>query len=200
MSAQRTSFIVLWALCGSHCFNDTFQSVIPAIFPLLKSELALSFFWIGLISTVFQFSSSIFQPLVGWYCDKHPMPYALPVGMCSTLFGITLLSQAWNFPLILLSVTFIGLGSAITHPEATRLAYFASGGRLGFAQSIFQVGGNAGSALGPLLVFFVVYSFGGGKQSSIAWFALLSVVAILWTLPLSRWYIRHLKEQKNNKR
>ncbi|GHT36031.1 fosmidomycin resistance protein [Planctomycetales bacterium] len=195
-STGRTSFIVLWALCGCHCFNDTFQSVIPAIFPLLKSGLGLSFFWVGLISTVFQFSSSIFQPLVGWYCDKHPMPYALPAGMCSTFIGIVLLSQAWNFPLILISVVFIGFGSAVTHPEATRLAYFASGGRLGFAQSVFQVGGNAGSALGPLLVLFVVYKFGGGEQRSIIWFALLSAAAILWTLPLCKWYIRKLKEQK----
>lgn len=195
-SAQKTSYIILWTLCGCHCFNDTFQSVIPAIFPLLKSELALSFFWIGLISTVFQFSSSIFQPLVGWYCDKHPMPYALTAAMCSTFLGIILLSQAGNYTLILLAVTFIGFGSAITHPEATRLAFLASGGRLGFAQSVFQVGGNAGAALGPLLVFFVVYSFGGGKQSSIIWFSLLSVAAILWSLPLSRWYVRRLKEQQ----
>jgi FSR family fosmidomycin resistance protein-like MFS transporter len=144
---QRTIYLVLWALCISHLFNDTFQSLIAASYPLLKNSLLLSFTQIGLIATTFQFASSIFQPIVGWYTDKHPQPYSLPVGMTSTLAGILLLSQAWNFPLILVSVALIGFGSAVFHPESSRIAYIASGGRFGLAQSLFQVGGNAGSSL-----------------------------------------------------
>ncbi|GHT11434.1 MFS transporter [Planctomycetales bacterium] len=184
-----TKHLVLWALCGAHLFNDTFQSVITAIFPLLKENLTLSFFMVGLISTVFQLSSSIFQPIVGWYTDKHPMPYSLPVGMTSTFIGIMLLAGAWNFSLVLVAVAFIGFGSAVLHPEASRLAYMASGGRLGFAQSVFQVGGNTGSALGPLLAVLVV----GQYQHNIFWLGILVFAAILWMLPLSRWYARQLK-------
>ncbi|MDR3183685.1 MAG: MFS transporter [Planctomycetaceae bacterium] len=189
-------YAVLWALCIAHLLNDTFQSVIPAVFPLLKENLALSFFTVGLISTVFQLSSSVFQPLVGWYTDKHPQPYALPCGMSSTLAGIILLAYAGNFSLVLIAVTFIGFGSAILHPEASRLAYMASGGRLGFAQSIFQVGGNTGSALGPLLAFAVIFVYGHGKQESIVWFGLLAAAAVIWMVPLSRWHAKQLVRSK----
>ena len=192
VSALKTNYLVLGALCVSHLFNDTFQSVIFASFPLFKEGLLLSFIQIGFISTVFQLSSSICQPIIGWYTDKHPQPYSLPFGMTSTLLGILLLSCAGSFPVVLISVALIGFGSATFHPEASRLTYMASGGRLGFAQSIFQTGGNIGSSVGPLLAAIIITPYG---QKNIAWFALLVFCAILWMIPLSRWYGRRLKER-----
>ena len=177
-------------------FNDTFQSLIPAAFPLLKEGLLLSFFQIGLIGTVFQLSSSICQPIVGWVTDRYPHPYSLPMGMTSTLLGILLFSCAWSFPVVLISVALIGFGSAVFHPEASRLAYMASGGRLGFAQSFFQTGGNIGTSIGPLLAAIIITPYG---QKNIAWFAILVFCAILWMIPLSRWYARRLKERKLQK-
>ena len=196
-SAPKTKYLVLWALCISHLFNDSFQSLIPAALPLLKDGLGLSFTKIGLIATVFQLSSSICQPIVGWFTDKHPQPYSLPFGMTSTLLGILLLSCAWNFPVVLVSVALIGLGSAVFHPESSRLAYMASGGRLGFAQSFFQTGGNIGSSLGPLLAAIIITPYG---QKNIAWFSILVFCAILWMIPLSRWYRRRLKEREQLKK
>jgi FSR family fosmidomycin resistance protein-like MFS transporter len=192
-SAPKTKHLVLWALCISHLFNDTFQSLIPAAFPLLKEHLVLSFTQVGLIATVFQLSSSVCQPIVGWFMDKYPQRYSLPIGMTSTMLGILLLGEAWNFHIVLIAVALIGVGSAVFHPESSRLAYMASGGRLGFAQSIFQTGGNAGSSLGPLLAAIVITPYG---LKNIAWFSLLAVVAIFWMVPLSRWYGRRLKERK----
>jgi FSR family fosmidomycin resistance protein-like MFS transporter len=193
-AVQRTTYLVLWALCISHLFNDTFQSLIVASYPLLKESLALSFTQIGLIAAVFQFSSSIFQPAVGWYTDKHPQPYFLPMGMSSTLLGIFLLSQAWNFPLVLISVSFIGLGSAVFHPESSRIAYLASGGRFGMAQSLFQVGGNVGSSLGPLLAAAILIAPYG--QKNLVWFGMVVFGAILFMIPISRWYARRLKQSQ----
>jgi FSR family fosmidomycin resistance protein-like MFS transporter len=203
-SNQRTTYLILWALCISHLFNDTFQSLIAASYPLLKHSLLLSFTQIGLIATTFQFSSSIFQPIVGWYTDKHPQPYSLPIGMSSTLAGIILLSQAWNFPLILVSVALIGFGSAIFHPESSRIAYLASGGRFGLAQSLFQVGGNTGSSLGPLLAAILIAPYG---QKNIAWFGIVVFCSILFMIPIGHWYAQKLeqiklpekKEQKKSK-
>ncbi|MDR2114969.1 MAG: MFS transporter [Planctomycetaceae bacterium] len=192
-NTQRTNYFVLWALCISHLFNDTFQSLIAASYPLLKHSLLLSFTQIGLIATTFQLASSIFQPIVGWYTDRHPQPYALPVGMTSTLVGILLLSQAWNFPLILISVALIGFGSAVFHPESSRIAYIASGGRFGLAQSLFQVGGNTGSSLGPLLAAILIAPYG---QKNIIWFGIVVFCAILFMVPIGHWYSQRLEQIK----
>jgi FSR family fosmidomycin resistance protein-like MFS transporter len=191
--SPKTKYVVLCALSAAHLFNDTFQSLIIAVLPFLEKELALSLTQIGLIGAVFQISSSIFQPFIGWFNDKHPQPYALPLGMTSTLLGILLLAYAWSFPLVLLAVAFIGLGSAVFHPEAARLTYMASAGRLGFAQSLFQTGGNTGTSLGPLLAAILITPYG---QKNIAWFAVLAFCVILGMIPLSRWYARRLKEQE----
>ena len=190
--STKTLLPILVACGVSHLLNDTFQSLIPAAFPLLKHNLALTFFQVGLISAVFQFSSSIFQPIIGWLLDKHPFPYALPLGTVSTLFGIILLSHSGNFPLVLCSVAFIGMGSAVLHPEASRLVYWAAGNRYGFGQSVFQVGGNIGSSLGPLIAAVAM-----AHQDDIIWFALLALLAVLWNIPLSRWYAKILKEKKS---
>ncbi|MDR1964682.1 MAG: MFS transporter [Planctomycetaceae bacterium] len=195
--AQRTIYVVLWALCISHLFNDTFQSLIAASYPLLKDSLLLSFTQIGLIATTFQFTSSIFQPIVGWYTDKHPHPYLLPIGMSSTLTGILLLSLAQTFPLVLISVALIGFGSAIFHPESSRIAYIASGGRFGLAQSLFQVGGNVGSSLGPLLAAILIAPYG---QKNIAWFGIVVFCSILFMIPIGRWYARKLEQMKQPKK
>jgi FSR family fosmidomycin resistance protein-like MFS transporter len=191
--SPKTIYIVLCALSVAHLLNDTFQSLIPAAFPLLKKELSLSYLQIGLIMAVFQLSSSIFQPLVGWLNDKHPQTYALPLGMTSTLFGILLFAYAGSFPIVLIAVALIGLGSAVFHPEAARLTFMASGGRLAFAQSLFQTGGNTGTSLAPLLAAILITPYG---QKNIAWFAILVCCAILWMIPLSRWYGRRLKEKE----
>ena len=191
--SSNTKYLVLGALCVSHLFNDTFQSLIPAALPLLKDGLLLSFTQVGLIATVFQLASSICQPIIGWFNDRHPQPYALPFGMTSTLLGILLLAYAWSFPVVLCSVALIGFGSAVFHPEASRLVYMAAGGRFGFAQSFFQTGGNVGASIGPLLAAVIITPYG---RTNIAWFAILVFCAILWMIPLSRWYGRRLKERE----
>ena len=190
---SKTKYLVLGALCAAHLFNDTFQSLIPAALPLLKDELFLSFTQIGLIMTVFQITSSICQPIIGYFTDKHPFAYSLPLGMTSTLLGILLFSCAWSFPVVLMSVALIGFGSAVFHPEAARLTYMAAGNRPGFAQSLFQTGGNAGASIGPLLAALLITPYG---RSNIVWFAILVFCAILWMIPLSRWYGRRLKESQ----
>ena len=189
----QTHYLVLGALSVSHFFNDSFQSLIPAALPLLKDGLLLSFTQVGLIVAVFQLSSSICQPIVGWYTDKYPQPYSLPIGMTSTLLGILLLSHAWSFPIVLVSVALIGFGSAVFHPEASRIVYLASGGRWGFAQSFFQTGGNFGATIGTLLAAFFITPYG---RENIAWFAILVCCVILWMIPLCRWYKRQLKERE----
>ena len=192
-ATHKTKYLVLGALCAAHLFNDTFQSLISASYPLLKDELLLSFTQVGLIATAFQLSSSICQPIIGWLTDKYPLPYSLPLGMTSTMLGILLLSCACSFPIVLVSVILIGFGSAVFHPEAARLTYMAAGSRPGFAQSLFQTGGNAGSSLGPLLAAILITPYG---RSNIAWFAIISFCAILWMIPLCRWYGRRLKERQ----
>src|SRR6201994_4586110 len=156
LTAQKTVFSILLAISFSHLLNDTMQSLIPSTYPLLKKSLHLDFSQLGLITFTFQLTASLLQPFVGLYTDKKPQPYSLAAGMCFTLAGLILLSRAGTFPLVLVSVALVGIGSSIFHPEASRLAYLASGGKRGMAQSVFQVGGNAGSALGPLLAAKII--------------------------------------------
>ncbi len=187
--AGATAFAILGALSLSHAFNDTFQSLILALYPLLKETFGLHYMQIGLITLTFQFSSSVFQPIVGWFTDKRPQPYSLPLGMTSTMIGLYLLSQADRYWLVLVAVAIIGFGSSIFHPEASRLAYMASGGRFGLAQSLFQVGGNFGSSLGPLLAALVVVKYG---QKNVVWFCLIALLSIVVMFYISGWYKRNM--------
>uniref|UniRef100_UPI003FEF8BE3 MFS transporter n=1 Tax=Prevotella sp. TaxID=59823 RepID=UPI003FEF8BE3 len=173
-------------ICGiSHFLNDMIQSIIPSIYPIVKDKFDFSFAQIGIITLVFQMTSSILQPFTGLYADKHPRPYALSVGMCFTLAGLLLLAFAENYFLILLAVSVVGLGSSVFHPTASRVAQLASGGKKSLAQSIFQVGGNGGSAVGPLLAALVILPFG---QHAIAWFALAALLAAIIMVRLGAWY------------
>jgi FSR family fosmidomycin resistance protein-like MFS transporter len=176
---------VLFALSFAHLLNDTMQSLIPAVYPILKSELRLDYSHIGLITLTNQLTASILQPFVGAFTDKRPQPYSLAVGMGFTLVGLILLSLAGSLGVILVAVAFVGIGSSVFHPEASRVAHLSSGGRRGFAQSVFQVGGNAGSALGPLLAALIVVARG---QTSIIWFSLLALVGIVVLSGIGRWY------------
>jgi len=183
-----TAMAVLAAVSASHFLNDMIQSLLPAVYPLLKSSYALDFGQIGLITLVFQVTASLLQPVVGTFTDRRPTWFSLPLGMGFTLCGLLLLSQA-TYPLLLLAAALIGTGSSVFHPESSRIARLASGGRHGFAQSFFQVGGNLGSACGPLLAAFIVLPRG---QGSIAWFAIVALVAIVILLQVGRWYRRHV--------
>ena len=177
---------VILAVSLGHMLNDLMQSLIPAAYPLLKTNLGLNFTQIGLITLVFQGTASILQPLVGLYTDKRPMPYALAAGMASTGIGLVLLAHAASLMMVLLSVSLIGLGSSIFHPEASRIARLAAGMRPGFAQSVFQVGGNAGSALGPLAAAWIVLERG---QVSIEWFAGVAMAGMVLLTLVGRWYV-----------
>lgn len=188
-SPDPTAMNVLLALSISHLLNDIIQAVVPSVYPLLKTSFELSFTQIGLITLVYQGTASILQPLVGSYTDRRPLPYSLVVGMGLTLAGLTLLALAWSYPVILVSAVLIGTGSAIFHPEASRLARLASGGKHGLAQSLFQVGGNLGTSLGPLLAALIVMPRG---QIHILWFGVLAAVALVLLARLSAWYRRHL--------
>lgn len=183
----RPAFSVLGGISFSHLLNDALQSLILAIYPLLKSGFDLDFAQVGLITLTYQLTASLLQPLVGWITDRRPMPFSLPVGMCFSLSGLLLLSVAPTFPILLLAAGIVGIGSSIFHPESSRVARMASGGQYGLAQSIFQVGGNTGSALGPLFAAWFVVPHGRG---SIAWFALAPLLAIVVLLQVSRWYVR----------
>ncbi len=176
---------ILVALSFSHLVNDTLQSLVPAIYPLLKDALSLDFRHIGLITLTNQLIASILQPFVGFFTDRHPRPFSLAFGMTSTLCGLLLLALAPTFGLVLAAVALVGLGSSIFHPEASRVAHLSSGGRHGFAQSLFQVGGNLGSSLGPLLAAAVIVSRG---QRSIGWFSLLAMIGIWTLIGVGRWY------------
>ncbi|HEY0839122.1 MAG TPA: MFS transporter [Vulgatibacter sp.] len=182
---ERTSFPVLGAISFSHLLNDTLQSLILAIYPLLKSGFDLDFVQVGYITLTYQLTASLLQPVVGTITDRRPMPFSLPVGMCFSMFGLLLLSVAPTFPVLLVAAGLVGVGSSVFHPESSRVARMASGGRHGLAQSVFQVGGNTGSALGPLLAAWIVVPHGRG---SIAWFSLVSLVAIVVLSRVSRWY------------
>lgn len=182
---EGTVYSIL-VICGiSHFLNDMIQSIIPSIYPIIKDKFGFSFAQIGIITLIFQMTSSILQPFTGLYADRHPRPYALSTGMCFTLTGLLLLAFAENYLLILLAVSIVGLGSSIFHPTASRVTQIASGGRKSLAQSIFQVGGNGGSALGPLLAAIIVLPFG---QHSISWFALAALLAALIMVRLGAWY------------
>lgn len=188
-----TRIAILMALSLSHLLNDVMQSLIPAVYPLLKSEYSLNFFQIGMITFTFQVTASLLQPMVGFFTDRHPLPYSLACGMGFTFIGLILLARANSFETILLSAGMVGIGSSVFHPEASRVARLASGGRFGFAQSLFQVGGNAGTALGPALAAFVI---GQKGQAKIAWFSIGALVAIGILGQVGRWYGRHLNELK----
>ena len=184
-SAEGTAYAILFTIGTCHLLNDMIQSVIPALYPLLKDKYGFTFAQIGIITLVFQTTSSVLQPFVGQYADRHPQPYSLAAGMCFTLLGLVALAFAPGFAPILLSVALIGCGSSVFHPEASRVAQMASGGRKSLAQSIFQVGGNGGSAVGPLLTALIVIPFG---QHAVGWFALAALVAVALLVRIGRWY------------
>ena len=185
--APRTAFAILAAISFCHLLNDMMQSLLPAIYPMLKSNFGLDFGQIGLITLTYQLTASLLQPVIGHYTDQRPQAYSLAAGMAFTLLGLLLLAMAGGFGGILLSAGFVGIGSSVFHPESSRVARMASGGRHGFAQSFFQVGGNAGSSLGPLLAAFVVVPRG---QASVAWFSLAALLGILVLWNVGRWYGR----------
>ncbi len=183
-----TAFRILAAISFCHLLNDMMQSVIPAVYPIFKSSYRLDFGQIGLITLTSQLTASLLQPVVGLYTDHRPTPYSLPVGMTFTMVGLILIASAPSFAVVLAAVALVGVGSAVFHPESSRVARMASGGRHGLAQSLFQVGGNAGSSMGPLLAAFIVLPAG---QGSIAWFSLLALVAIVVLMRVGAWYQRH---------
>lgn len=192
-AAGSTVYPVLFAISLAHLLNDMIQSVVPAIYPMLKENYALTFGQIGLITLVYQMTSSIFQPFVGLYADRHPRPYSLAFGMCLTLSGLLTLAVSWNYGLILIAVGIIGCGSSIFHPESSRVAQMASGGRKSLAQSIFQVGGNGGSAIGPLLAAIIVIPHG---QGAVGCFAVAAFVAFAVLAGVGRWYSRTLMQRR----
>ena len=190
---EKTIFSILLAISFAHLLNDMMQSIIPSIYPVIKDKYGFSFGQIGIITLVFQMTSSILQPFVGRYADRHPQPYSLSTGMLFTLAGIIMLSFANNYGLILVAVGVIGCGSSIFHPEASRIAQMAGGVQKGLAQSIFQVGGNGGSAIGPLLAAVIIIPFG---QHSIIWFSIAALVAGITLFPVGRWYKAQLHRLK----
>ena len=195
--AEGTAYAILFTMGLCHLLNDMIQSVIPAIYPLLKDRYGFTFAQIGVITLVFQLTSSVLQPFVGQYADRRPRPYSLSLGMCFTLVGLVALAFAPNFGLILLSVALIGCGSSVFHPEASRVAQLASGGRKSLAQSIFQVGGNGGSAFGPLLAALIVIPYG---QHAVGWFALAAMLASLLLFRVGGWYSLVLAGQRAGRR
>ena len=193
---QSTVYSILFTISFTHLLNDMLQSVIPAMYPLMKDSFHLSFTEIGLITFTFQLTASLLQPFVGHYTDKKPQPYSLAIGMGFTLAGLISLSLATNFAAILISVSLIGMGSSVFHPESSRVAHLASGGKKGLAQSIFQLGGNAGSAIGPLLAALIIVPHG---QFYVIWFTLIAVLGIIVLLKVGNWYKGHLELRSKNK-
>ncbi|WP_336955346.1 MFS transporter [Acinetobacter johnsonii] len=183
---------VVGAVAIAHLLNDLIQAVLPAIYPMLKTNFSLSFAQVGLISLVYQITASLLQPWIGLYTDKHPKPYLLPLGMAVTFSGILLLAFSPNFIVLLMASALIGVGSSTFHPEASRVARMASGGRFGTAQSTFQVGGNTGTAIGPLLAALIIVPFG---QHAVAWLIVFALLAIWVLFGVSRWSISHSKKQ-----
>lgn len=188
---ERTTWLILAGVSLCHMLNDIMQSLLAAVYPLLKAEFALDFWQIGLLTFVFQGTASLLQPAVGLMTDRHPMPASLPIGMGSTLIGLVALAQAPSYPLLVMGAMLIGLGSAVFHPEASRVARMASGGRFGTAQSFFQVGGNAGTAIGPLLAAFIVVPNGRG---SILWFTLMAMLGVLILSRVGMWYAAYMRD------
>jgi len=191
--AQTTVLGILFAVSGSHMLNDMMQSLAPALYPVFREEYSLSFFETGIITFVFQLTASMLQPLIGLFTDRRPMPYALPSAMGFTAIGLVLLAFSTTYPMLLASVAMIGIGSAIFHPEASRVSRAASGGRFGFAQSLFQVGGNFGQSLGPLMAAFIVVP---GGQKSVLGFTVLALIAILLLTRAAQWHIGHRAQQR----
>ena len=185
--ARRTTYPVLLAIAFGHLLNDTVQQLIPAIYPIVKDPFGLNYGQIGMITLTFQITASLLQPFVGRYTDKHPQPLSLLVGMCCSLVGVVFLTLADSYLALLPAVALVGVGSSIFHPEASRMANLASGGRRGLAQSVFQLGGNTGSALGPLLAALVIVPIG---QWAIGWFVLVPVLGLVVLTPVTRWYRR----------
>ncbi|AZC26117.1 MULTISPECIES: MFS transporter [Pseudomonas] len=181
---------IIGAVALAHLINDLIQAVMPAIYPMLKANYGLTFTQVGLITLTFQLTASLLQPWVGYYTDRRPQPFLLPAGMVCTLVGILMMSQVSSFGLILLASGLIGIGSSTFHPEASRVARLASGGRYGLAQSSFQVGGNAGTAFGPLLAAAIIIPYG---QGNVAWFGLFALLALVVLYAISRWYANHLR-------
>ncbi len=192
-SAAGPAYIVLGGISFSHFLNDTMQSLIPSVYPILKASYALDFAQIGLITLAFQFTASLLQPMVGHFTDRKAQPFSLAIGMGSTFFGLLLLSIAHSYAIILVAAALVGLGSAVFHPESARIARLASGGRFGFAQSVFQVGGNLGSSMGPLLAASIVVPFG---QPSIAWFSSIAFLAIIVLWRIGLWYRPQIAAKK----
>lgn len=192
-AAARTAFPILLMLSTCHLLNDMIQSLLPSIYPLLQQNFSLNFGQIGLITLTFQITASLLQPFVGIYTDRHPMPYSLPIGMGCTLSGLLLLSHASTFPMLLLAAALVGSGSSVFHPESSRVARMASGGQHGLAQSLFQVGGNIGSSIGPLLAAFIVMPRG---QGSVAWFAIAALIAIALLTRIGGWYRAQIPAQR----
>ncbi len=186
---NSTVYAILFATAGCHLINDTMQAVLYSVYPLLRDSYALTFTQIGLITMMFQVLASVLQPLIGHFTDKRPLPYMMPLAPTCTLAGLLLLATATSYPMILLAAMTIGLGSAIFHPDASRVARLSSGGRYGFAQSTFQVGGNVGTAIGPLLAAAIVLPRG---QGAVAWFGLLAAAAMIILSFVARWYRDHL--------
>ena len=191
LTGQAASFQILIALGFCHLLNDLMQSLIPALYPMLKQQFQLDFGQVGMITLAFQLTASLLQPTIGSFTDRRPQPYSLAAGMGATLLGLVLLSIASDYGSILLAAAFVGTGSAVFHPEASRVARMASGGRYGVAQSLFQVGGNLGGAIGPLLAAFVVLPRG---QGAIAWFSLAALLAMLILTRVGMWYAAHLRQ------
>ncbi|MEO8125797.1 MAG: MFS transporter [Bryobacteraceae bacterium] len=189
---EKALFTILVAISFCHLLNDLVQSLIPALYPILKESFHLDFGQLGLISLTYQMTASLLQPVVGFYTDRRPMPFSLPIGMSFTLAGLILLSAAHTYPMLLLASALVGLGSAVFHPESSRVARMASGGQHGLAQSVFQVGGNVGSSLGPLLAAFIVVPRG---QSSIAWFSVAALLGIVILSNVGIWYKGHAAER-----
>jgi FSR family fosmidomycin resistance protein-like MFS transporter len=187
------AYIVLAGISFSHFLNDTMQSLIASVYPILKDSYALDFAQIGLITLAFQFTASLLQPLVGHFTDKKAQPFSLSIGMASTFFGLLLLSVAHHYLVILAAAAMIGLGSAVFHPESARIARLASGGRYGFAQSVFQLGGSFGTSMGPVLAALIVVPFG---QGSIAWFSSIAFIAIVLLWRIGLWYRPQIKARK----
>ncbi|WP_186294489.1 MFS transporter [Bradyrhizobium guangdongense] len=187
------AYIVLAGISVSHFLNDTMQSLIASVYPILKDTYALDFAQIGMITLAFQFTASLLQPVVGHYTDKKAQPYSLAIGMASTFFGLLLLAVAQQYLVILVAAALVGLGSAVFHPESARIARLASGGRYGFAQSVFQLGGSFGTSMGPVLAALIVVPFG---QGSIAWFSSIAFLAILILWRIGRWYAPQITAKK----
>lgn len=191
---ELTVVSILVAISCGHFLNDIMQSMLPAVYPILRENYSLTFLQIGIITAVYQFTGSVLQPIIGFTTDKKPLPYSLPLASASTMVGLLLLANAQHYSLLLVGAGFVGLGSSIFHPEASRVARIASGGKHGLAQSIFQVGGNAGTALGPLLAAVFI-----SHQQRIGWLAILAFIGIIILAIVSHWYAQNIKSRKNRK-